>query len=385
MEEVLTKDISRVYYEGQYYERMYRGNKLIWPPDYLRHESINYTFNQKTGQFNVVQDAGFVEYLLDNTTIYLVKATESGIPVVIPVYSEPDYTTGGMNYVWGQKNPNAGNTGIFKYKIDPDVESIYISGSQIDIMTQIPTIYFSCREMEENMYDIKFSTYPFEGCHEVFGPDNLIGLYSGQEGTTGKWYSNVNVTGKHTFSQCRQLVANKGAGWRGAYSEEIGVLLMMGMFKTGVNGRILSTGYAPFGVQNPFVNGSGGRNYMPNIEIDPATNIAYVSHLDGTVEELAVPYIWGQSFSELYWGEYLTILPRKAGSGIYNTRNQCWMGNSKGISLYLSCNSDVWAISGDRDDTDVSGMEGQLRIRVCYRGEYTITNDIEYFESLPVL
>lgn len=384
MKEVLTKDISRIYYEGEYYSKMYKGNKLIWPPDYMKHESIEYTFNQKTGKFNVVQDAGFIEYLLDNTTIYLVKGTEDGTPVVIPVYSEPDYKTGGMNYIWGHANPSAGNTGQFKYKINPDVTSIYTNGSKIDVMTQIPTIYFRCQEVDEDLFDIQFSTYPFDGCHEVFGPDRLIGLYSGQE-QDGKWYSNVNMTGKHTFTQCKQLVANKGKGYYGIYSEEIGVLMMLGMFKTGVNGSVLSVEYAPFGVANPFVNGSGGRNYMPNIEIDPATNIAAVHHLDGNTEYLEVPYIWGGNFSKLYWGEYLTIIPKEPGNGIYNVNAQCWIGNHKGISIYLSSSQERWAISGDRDDIDIGGMQDQLRIRVCYHGEYTITNDIEYFESLPVL
>ena len=75
MKETLTKDISRIYYQGDYYSKMYKGNKLIWPPDYLRHESIEYTFNENTGEFVVIQDAGFVEYLLENTTIYLAKCT----------------------------------------------------------------------------------------------------------------------------------------------------------------------------------------------------------------------------------------------------------------------------------------------------------------------
>lgn len=384
MSNVLTKDISRVSFGGQYFSKVYKGNKLIWPPTYLRHESIEYTFNQKTGEFRVIQDAGFIEYLLDNTTIYLVKGTKEGIPIAIPVYSEPDYDTGGIIHIYGQANPNAGNTGQFRYRTNPDITSIYTNGSTIDVMTQIPTIYFRCQEVGEDLFDIKFSTYPFDGCHEVFGPDRLIGLYSGQE-QNGKWYANVNTTGKHTFAQCRQLVANKGKGYYGIYSEEIGVLLMLGMFKTGVNGRVLSVEYAPFGVANPFVNGSGGRNYMPNIEIDPKTNIAHVKHLDGTVEELPVPYIWGGSFSSLHWGEYLSIIPKTPGKGVYETNNQCWMGNNKGISLYLSCSSGFWAISGDRDDTDIMGMNDNLRIRVCYHGPYIVTDDIEYFENLPIL
>ena len=382
MNETLTKDISRIYYQGDYYSKMYKGNKLIWPPDYLRHESIEFNFNQKTGEFGVAYDAGFIEYLLDNTTIYLVKCTEDGGVVAIPLWSEPDYETGGM--IYSERDVNAGNKGKFFYKIDPQRVSKYVNGSVIDVMTQIPSIYYQCKEVEEDLFNIKFSTYPFDGCHEVFGSDRLIGLYSGEE-VGGKWYSNVNVTGKHTFTQCKQCVANKGPGWYGVYSEEIGVLMMLAMFKSGVNGRVLTVSYAPFGIANPFVNGSGGRNYMPNIEIDPATNIAAVHHLDGTTEYMEVPYIWGGNFSKLYWGEYLTIIPKEAGNGIYNVQGQCWMGNHKGISLYLSCNENRWAISGDRDDTDITGMADQLRIRVCYHGDYTITNDIDYFESLPVL
>lgn len=379
MSEILTKDISHIWYNGEYYAKMYRGNKLIWPPDYLKHESIEWTFNQKTGEFNVIQDAGFIEYLLDNTTIYLSKCTEDGGVIVIPLHSNPDYSTGGMNYCEGAAG---GNQGKFRYKIDPGRISKYVNGSKIDVMTQIPTIYFRCKEVGEDLFDIQFSTYPFDGCHEVFGPNRLIGLYSGEE-LGGKWYSNVNVTRNHTFTECKQCVANKGKGWYGAYSEEIGVLMMLAMFKSGVNGKCLDLDYAPFGIANPFANGGDGRNYMPNIEIDPTTNIAKVSHLDGGVEYLEVPYIWGGSFSKLYWGEYLTIIPKEKGNGIYYTKDECWIGNHKGTSIYLPGSGGKWSIAGDRDDSDATGV--QLRIRACYHGDYIITNDIEYFESLPVL
>ncbi|MCH5167361.1 MAG: hypothetical protein J1F35_05650 [Erysipelotrichales bacterium] len=384
MKDLLTKDISRVWYNGQYYEKIYKGNKLIWPPNYLRHESIEYTFNENTGEFIVVQDAGFVEYLLENTTIYLSKCIENGNPVVIPLLSEPNYDTGGMLYT-SDKLGLGSDTRQVHYKIDGS-KSIYTTQSHIDFLTQIPTIYFRSKEVGAGLYDINFSTYPFEGCHEVFGPERLIGLFSG-ESWEGKWYSDVNTMYgfKPTFSQCREHVANKGKGWYGAYSEEIGVLMMLAMFKSGVNGRCLTYDYAPFGVANPFCNGGGGRNYMPNIEIDPVTNMATVRHLDGNIEYLEVPYIWSQSFSKLYWGEYLTIMPKESGSGIYKTNNECWMGNHKGTSLYLASGENKWAIAGDRDDSDVTGMQDQLRIRACYHGEYTITNDIAYFESLPIL
>ena len=360
---------------------MYKGNKLIWPPDYLRHESIEYNFNQKTGEFSTSYDVGFIEYLLENTTLYLAKCTESGIPVVIPLWSEPDYDSGGMLFT-GDKIIS-GSQGSVYYKTDKS-KSIYTTQSHIDFLTQIPTIYFRCREVEEDMFDIQFSTYPFDGCHEVFGPDRLIGLFSG-EYWGDRWYSNVNAiwTKAPTFSECRQFIANKGQGWYGAYSEEIGVLMMLAMFKSGVNGKCLSFDYAPFGIANPFCNGAGGRNYMPNIEIDPATNIAHVKHLDGNVEEIQVPYIWS-NFSKLYWGEYLTMIPKAAGSGIYKNAS-CWMGNNKGISIYLPTGEGTWSIAGDRDDSDATGAGVQLRIRACYHGEYTITNDVEYFESLPIL
>lgn len=382
--EVLTKDISRIWYEGNYYAKMYKGHKLIWPPDYLKHESIEYTFNQKTGEFKVVQDAGFVEYLLDNTTIYLAKCREDGTVLAIPLYSEPNYATGGMLFTADKLGFGSSNREVF-YKIDK-TKSIYDTNSHIDFLTQIPTIYFRCKEIDEDLFDINFSTYPFDGCHEVFGPERLIGLFSG-ESYNGKWYSDVNMMYgfKPTFSECREHIANKGKGWYGAYSEEIGVLMMLAMFKSGVNGQCLTYDYAPFGVANPFCNGGNGRNYMPNIEIDPATNIAKVSHLDGGVEYLEIPYIWGGSFSKLYWGEYLSIIPKTPGNGIYYTNNQCWMGNHKGISLYLAYGEGKWAIAGDRDDTDIRNMDDQLRIRACYHGDYVVTNDIKYFEELPIL
>lgn len=379
MKEVLTKDIGRIWYEGEYYSKMYKGNKLVWPPDYLKHESIEYTFDENTGKFQVVQDAGFIEYLLDNTTIYLVKSAGDNPAVAIPLYSEPDYNNGSMKY----RFQGDANTAPFTYRIDKS-PSIYNSMSKIDVMTQIPTIYFRSKEIGDGLYDINFSTYPFDGCHEVFGPERLIGLYSGQD-VGDKWYSNVNVASKHTFTECKQFVANKGKGWYGAYSEEIGVLMMLAMFKSGVNGDCLTYSYTPFGVANPFTNGGGGRNYLPNIEIDPATNIAAVHHLDGNTEYLKVPYIWGKSFSKLYWDEYLTILPKQEGTGCYNTKNEVWMGNSKGIGIYLATGEGKWSIAGDRDDSDILNMSDNLRIRVCYHGDYVITNDIKYFEELPVL
>lgn len=381
--QVLTKDISHIWYDGEHYAKMYKGNKLIWPPDYMKHESIQYTFNQKTGQFNVVQDAGFIEYLLDNTTIYLAKCREDGNVVVIPLWSEPDYNSGGMLYTANNLGVRNDVRAVF-YEID-HTESIYNTNSHIDYLTQIPTIYFRCQEVAEDMFDINFSTYPFDGCHEVFGPERLIGLFSG-ESYQNKWYSNVNMMYgyKPTFSDCRNHVAAKGKGWYGAYSEEIGVLMMLAMFKSGVNGKCLSYDYAPFGVANPFCNGGNGRNYMPNVEIDPATNIAHVKHLDGTIEQLQVPYIWGGNFATLHWGEYLSIIPKTAGNGIYQ-RAQTWIGNNKGISVYLPTGEGTWSIAGDRDDSDATDMQDQLRIRACYHGDYIITNDIEYFESLPIL
>lgn len=383
MSNVLTKDISRVSFGGQYFSKVYKGNKLVWPPTYLRHESIEYTFNQKTGEFRVIQDAGFIEYLLENTTLYLSKCTKEGPPVVIPILSYPNYDTGGMLFTGDKLGMGTTNRDVY-YRVDQS-KSIYTTSSHIDFVTQIPSIYFKCKEVAEDMFDIQFSTYPFEGCHEVFGPDRLIGLFSG-ESWEGKWYSDVNMMYgfKPTFSDCRNHVAAKGKGWYGAYSEEIGVLMMLAMFKSGVNGQVLTYDYAPFGVANPFCNGGGGRNYMPNIEIDPATNIAKVSHLDGNVEYLQVPYIWNGYFSSLYWGEYLTIIPRTPGTGIYKN-NMCWMGNNKGISIYLPTGEGSWSLAGDRDDSDATAMSDQLRIRACYQGEYTVTDDIEYFENLPIL
>ena len=383
MESVLTKDISRIWYDGKYYPKMYKGNKLIWPPDYLRHESIEINFNQKTGEFGVGYDAGFVEYLLENTTLYLSKCTNDGGVVVIPLYSEPNYSTGGMLFTGDKLGFGTTNRDVY-YKIDKS-KSIYTTSSTIDFVTQIPTIYFRCIEVSEDMFNIQFSTYPFDGCHEVFGSDRLIGLFSG-EYVGDKWYSDVNTiySAKPNFSDCRRFVANKGKGWYGAYSEEIGVLMMLAMFKSGVNGQCLTYDYAPFGVANPFCNGGGGRNYMPNIEIDPATNIAAVHHLDGKTEYLQVPYIWNGYFSSLYWGEYLTIIPKTPGTGIYKN-NMCWMGNNKGISIYLPTGEGTWSIAGDRDDSDATAMSDQLRSRACYHGNYTITNDIKYFESLPIL
>lgn len=374
--------IHRIAWGNDHIEAVYKGTNLIWPEVYLEDRYVQFYFDQ-TGKpedaFQGFHNNGLIEYVTENTKSYIGKCMPDGTVTVIPVVVDKNLETGAINHARDE----------IRYDVPGQPLSEYKANTKIDFLTQIPKIFFSCKEVDEDIFDVKIATYPFVGAHELFGKDRLIGRYSGER-QNDKWWSNINVGVRNTFTQVRDAISNKGPGWYGMTSEETGLLLMIGMcLQGGVNGRIITYDFAPFGVANVFCNGTG-RIWVPNLVIEPSTDgsddIATVYHLDGNVEHFRVPYIWNGYFNKLYWGEYLTPLPKSAGpQNSFYTKSQCWIGNHKGIGIYFPEGEGTWSIAGDRDDSDATGLAATLRARCCYYGNYVITHDAEYFESLPIL
>lgn len=393
MIEINGKGAYKIHWGKQNIEAVYKGEDLVWPPVYIEDRYAKFVFSQKGRPEDAcqnVEDNDMIGYIAQNTKTYAAKTMEDGTVTVIPLATIVNPEKGYVDLVNSfdnDGNPKFDNTfGYTKdvyYDIDGKyVKSIYNTNSVMDFVVQIPKIYFLCKTLEEDVFEIKMSTYPFVGSHELFGKDRLIGKFSG-EWKNNKWWSDINVSQPCTFSQAKQYVLNKGAGWYPMYTEEMGLLMMMDICLSGVNGNILTYGFSPFGISNIFCNGDG-RMYPPNLVIDPKTNIATVYHLDGGIEQFNVPYIWGGFFNKLYWGEYLTILPKSEGTRDEFYRNSdSWIGNGKGIGIYTAEGEHTWRIAGDRDDSDATGV--RIRCRACYYGKYHITTDVEYFESLPIL
>lgn len=383
--------IQRIHWGKENIEAVYKGENLIWPPVYIEDRYAKFVFNQKGRPEDAcenVEDNDMIGYIAQNTKTYIAKSMEDGTVTVIPLATIVNPEKGYVDLVNGFDTDgkpihNNGKNDIVYYDIDGKyVRSIYGINSVIDFVVQIPKIYFLCKTLEEDRFEITMSTYPFVGAHELYGKDRLIGKYSGEH-VGNKWWSDINVSNPCTFSQAKNYVLNKGTGWYPMYTEEMGLIMMMDICLSGVNGNVLTYGFSPFGISNIFCNGNG-RMYPPNLVIDPETNIATVYHLDGNVEYFDVPYIWGGYFNKLYWGEYLTILPKSAGAmNEFYEKSQCWIGNKKGIGIYTAEGERTWSIAGDRDDSDATGV--RLRCRACYYGNYTVTKDVEYFESLPIL
>lgn len=338
---------------------------------------IEFIFNQ-TGEGEVItpiRDTGLLDYLADNIKIYQGKYQEDGSMLVTPLnikvlkdggvyYFEPVSYLDGSGVITDIQPSNSDNRDFFTY---------------------LPAIYYLSKEIEPDKFKITFSTNPFKGCHKVFGEDNLIGHCSGCL-TNNNFYANNTAQGlKITLTRALAGIENRGKGYYGMTSDEMGVLMFLNIYyDRNVNRAVLYT--SPFlGVYGLFMNGSFGRVCPPNIEINNA--VAKVTHLDGNIEYLDVPYIWGGSIKKLYIGEYLTILPKEAGTGIYDSK-QCYIGNSEGIAIYCSNieNHYGWQICGDRSDAQLAQEDGlKLKIRPCFKGRIVETQDVEYFKSLPII
>lgn len=389
-------DIKRIHWGNDNIEAVYKGENLIWPPIYIEDRYAKFIFNQKGRPEDAcedVEDNDMIGYIAQNTKTYMAKSMPDGTVTVIPLATIVNPEKGYVDLVNSfdsDGNPQhvSNNNDVYYDIRDKDgklIKSEYGINSVIDFVVQIPKIYFLCRTLEEDRFEITMSTYPFVGAHELYGKDRLIGKFSG-EWVNNKWWSDINVSKTCTFSQAKQFVLNKGTGWYPMYTEEMGLLMMMDICLSGVNGNILTYGFSPFGISNIFCNGDG-RMYPPNLVIDPETDIATVYHLDGNVEHFNVPKIWNGYFNKLYWGEYLTILPKSEGAkDEFYQDSICWIGNNKGIGIYTPTGQGTWSIAGDRDDSNAASDSGvRIRCRACYYGNYTVTTDKDYFESLPIL
>lgn len=361
----LIEETNEVYTHGRYYKR-YEWGEIANPK-----HTIEFIFNQ-TGQGEVVApifDDGLLDYLAENIKIYQGKYQEDGSMIVCPALAEVNketYYFSASKFIDGSPLPD--QTGV---------------NSNVEFFTKIPTIYYKCDEIEPDKFDIKFSASPFIGAHKVFGNDILIGFQSGTY-KNGKYYTGYDYfTDSISFTQAREAVAARGKGYYGFTSDEFGVIMFLNIFHSGVNGDVTNYGNSFLGVADKFSNGSSARNFIPNIYIN--NTVAEVHHLDGKIEQLKVPYIWSKSFSKLYIGEYLTILPKEEGTGIYNSGNSNWMGNSEGIAVYLPDYSvyGKWAFSADRSDESIKGRP--LKIRPCFKGKIVETQDVDYFKSLPII
>lgn len=390
------KGIDKIHWGKDNIEAVYKGESLIWPPVYIEDRYAKFIFNQNVKPEDAcenVEDNDMIGYIAQNTKTYLGKSMPDGTVTVIPLATIVNLEKGyvdTVNSFDSDGNPECKMGAGFDFNIYYDIDgkytkSIYGTNSKIDFLVQIPKIYFLCKTLEEDRFEITMSTYPFVGAHELYGKDRLIGKFSG-EWVGNKWWADINNSNPCTFSEAKQFVLNKGTGWYPMYTEEMGLLMMMDICLSGVNGNVLTHGFSPFGISNIFCNGNG-RMYPPNLVIDPETNVATVYHLDGNIEYFDVPKIWNGYFNKLYWGEYLTILPKSAGAkNEFYQDSICWIGNNKGIGIYTPSGQYSWSIAGDRDDSDATSDSGvRLRCRACYYGNYTVTKDIEYFESLPIL
>lgn len=266
-----------------------------------------------------------------------------------------------------------------------DKEPVILNKIDYDYFTKLPKIYYESIEILPDKYDIKFSLKPFSGASKVFGNDILIGHGSGYF-YNNKFYANHRDSPKGVnFEDAKNGIILRGEGYYGFTSDEAGVLTLLNIYKNGVNGNIIN--YNSFlGVSNVIVNGCEGRMYFPNVELD--TFIAKVTHLDGIIEYLNIPYIWSGSFSKLHIGKYLTILPKEEGEGIYDSQN-CWI-DKNGTGFYnIGFKQDAppednyWAISGDRNNRTIT--EVNLKIRPCFKGKIIETKDVEWFKSLPII
>lgn len=346
--------------------RRYGGNKGGDIPEH----TIEFIFNQ-TGEGEVVTpllDTGLLDYLVENIKCYQGKYQEDGSMLVTPLNVEigsedSEYDIFPTNYLDGSEIPFG------------------VGSENNDYFTHIPTIYYKSIEIEPDKFKIRFSAHPFTGCHKIFGSNTLIGTGSGSI-TDNRFYANGEYQGNQiTFSKAKECLLNRGEGYYGMTSDEMGVLIILNIYKNGVNGNILGSN-SFLGIHCVFMNGNNGRMYPPNIEIDNA--VAKITHLDGEIEYLKVPYIWGQSIKKLYIGEYLNIIPKESGEGIYNITDN-YMGNPEGIAFYYPCYG-KWQICADRSDAQgATASSVKLKIRPCFKGKIVETQDVEWFKSLPII
>lgn len=337
--------------------------------------TIQFIFDQ-TGTGDVITpifDTGLLDYLAENIKCYQGKYQKDGSMLVTPL------------------NTTIATTEGPKYYFAP---TSYLDGSEIsmaddrtnnkDYFTRIPTIYYKSEEIEPDKFKITFSACELKGYHKIFGWDTLIGTGSGSIFNNRFYANDAAQNNQITLSQAKEYLANRGEGYYGMTSDEMGVLMFLNIYHDRSVNKTVTEFNCFLGVKCVFKNGSRGRMCPPNIEIDNA--LAKITHLDGNIEYLKVPYIWSARFSKLWIGEYLTILPKEGGNGIYNS-DTCWMGNSEGVAMYCACDvHSGWQISADRNDARMAqDVSIHLKIRPCFKGKIMETDDVDYFKSLPII
>lgn len=340
-------------------------------------EYLAFMFDQNPGTKKIItpiNDTGFLDYLVENTKPYVAKYQEDGSMLVCPVKKEiqENYAIAEPQCYW-----------------DGFTSEIFIKASNriytTDFMAIIPTIYYKCYEASPDKFVMKFAVEPFEGCKQVFGEDYLIAMESGRL-SNNRFYANGQTFGeKLSFTEARAAITSRGEGYYGMTSEERGVLYFLQCYIYNDIFVGWSGYHGILGINGGTLVSGGNRHYIPNIEFE--NMVATVHHLDGIDETFQLPSLWGTNFSKLIIGEYLTILPKEAGNGIYGKQDN-WIDN-KGIGIYLPNNTTSYTVgfSADRNDETIKQLGGWsgIRIRPCFKGKIVETLESEWFDSLPII
>lgn len=313
-------------------------------------------------------DTGLIQYLEENSKKYVAKYQEDGSMLIC----ERGETEG--TYYDGTSLSN------FEY-----YTSCY------DTMVKIPSVYFRCIEIEEDIFSIKFSTYPFIGSNHVFGENVLVGYHSGGVNInpiTGlpSLYANVShASDRNTINYVNEALISRGKGYRAIYSEEIGVLTFLQILKMKtVSQNVIGNPVTgnDFIVGSLLNNGNSGvenATYIQNIKIDNL--IANVEHLDGTTELLPIPSVWGGYLNmKLHIGKYLSFIPKTTQGGIFN--GDMWSNNLSTNFTIDSGNGNKWLFGLDKTSDNNSK---NYRLRICFEGIINETRDVESFDALPII
>lgn len=317
----------------------------------LPDHTLEFIFNQ-TGEGEVITplvDIGLLDYLTENIKAYQGKYQEGGSMVVTELVLES------MN-IYG--NPTRYDRTPTKYK-HSDEEITNHQG-----FIKFPAIYYKVTEVEPDVYKMTFSVHPLNDSKKVFGNDTLISNYT-------------NDIGNCTFSQAEEAIINKGQGYYCYTSDEMGVLAFLNIFANGINNDVIRSQSCFLGIVSNLTSGTNSRNYFPNVKLNSL--VAEITHNDGVIEYLEVPYLWSQSYNKLHITKYLNIIPKEVGEGIYKIDNKCWVNNS-GIGFYF-LDDNYWGVSADKSAND----KMNFRCRTCFKGRIVETQDVEWFKSLPII
>lgn len=360
MIEINEKKVMNLFHgDNEISEGYINESDLIYGDGDKEEYTVEFIFNQ-TGEGEVVTphlDTGLLNYLVENIKCYQGKYQEDGSMLVTPLI-----------------------TNINGYEIKPisylSGEAIDESESHADFFTLIPTIYYRGEEIEEDKFKIKFSTKFFNNSHKVFGRDVLIGTFPGF--LINSRFNSIKSYGANppmTFDNARNYLAVRGENYYGFTSDEMGVLYFLYSYIYRDSTTVQTITDSILGINSLYLNWDN-RNFFPNVS--KSLYSCYVTHLDGTIETLSVPVAQQESFSKYHIGEYLNVIPKEIGDGIYGTRYSWIFGY--GYSFYFPNDLSV-GICADKSNTD----EMPFSIRPCFKGKIVEMEDVELFKSLPVI